>query len=105
MDQDLEKDILRRIEHPGWTTTRALLRNPHKEPEPEEVQAIEEVMRSLARRGLVTLWKLVYPEGTAALMAAARPDLILDQELESRGAWATAERIEIVAHDEDSARP
>jgi hypothetical protein len=93
MDQDLERSILKRIEHPGWTTTRALLRDPHEEPEPEEVQAIEEVMKSLARRGLVTVWKLVYSGGTAELMAAARPDLSLDEELESRWAWATAERM------------
>ncbi len=95
MDGDLEKSILKRIEHPGWTTTRALLHDPHEEPQAEEVRSIEEVMRNLARKGLVTLWRLVYSGGTAELMAAARPELALDEELESRGAWASAERIPI----------
>jgi hypothetical protein len=93
MDEDLEKHILRRLEYPGWTATRALLADPQEEPQPEEVRSIEELMKTLAGRGVVTLWRLVYADGTADLMAAARPDLALDEELESRGASARAERI------------
>ena len=51
-------------------------------------------MKSLAQRGKVALWKLVYKHEPLEFMAVSKPDMELDKELEERGAWATAHKIE-----------
>jgi hypothetical protein len=95
MLDNIEETILKRLKSPGWTTTRALQQNPNEDPSPEELRRIEEAMMRLARQGKVTLWRLVPDHVESELMVAARPGLELDRELEERGAWAKAYRIEI----------
>jgi hypothetical protein len=95
MGENIEETILKRIKSPGWTTTRAIQQDPNEDPTPEELRRIEEAMMILAKQGKVTLWRLVPDHGESELMAAARPGLELDRELEERGAWAKAHRIEI----------
>ncbi|MEJ2716277.1 MAG: hypothetical protein P8182_03935 [Deltaproteobacteria bacterium] len=95
MGEDIEETILKRIKSPGWTTTRAIQQNPNEDPTPEELRRIEAAMVRLARQGKVTLWRLVPDHGASELMAAAEPSLELDRELEERGAWAKAHRIQI----------
>lgn len=95
MGDIIEEMILQRIKSPGWTTTRAMQHDPNEDPTPEELSRIEEVMTNLAKQGKVTLWRLVADHLTSELMAAAKPGLELDRELEERGAWAKAHRIEI----------
>lgn len=56
-----------------------------------ESAAIEVVMKAMAERGLVKLWKLILFDGGEPILAAARPGLKLDEDLEQRGAWAKAE--------------
>jgi hypothetical protein len=87
----IEKMIMERIEKPGWTTTRAILKDPAGAGAPEEHAKIEAVMKDLAEQGKVRLWRLrLEQEKENELIAAARPDLELDKDLETRGAWAVA---------------
>lgn len=95
MQENLEAVILKRLEYTGWTTTRAVVLGSGDEPSEEDLQAAEIVMRQMAKKGLISIWKLVPTTGASELMAAAKPDLELDKELEQRGAWATAKRIEV----------
>ncbi|MHB8205230.1 MAG: hypothetical protein ACYDHG_16220 [Desulfomonilaceae bacterium] len=92
METDIEKKVLDRINNPGWVTTRGLLLDPASPADSEENMNIQAVMRSLSDKGLVTLWRLVLEADGTELMAAARPDLELDKDLERRGAWAKAVR-------------
>lgn len=91
MEEKIEKLILERIANPGWVTTRGILLDPQGQSAPEEHLEVEKVMVQLAQRGLVSLWRLILQDGEETLMAAARPDLELDKDLEQRGAWAWAE--------------
>jgi hypothetical protein len=95
MGENIEEKILARLKSPGWTTTRALQQDPNEDPSPEELRRIEEAMRNLAKQGKVILWRLVPDQMESELMAAARPGLELDKELEERGAWAKAYRIKL----------
>jgi hypothetical protein len=89
---EIERDILERINNPGWVTTRGVLKDSSGSlPEDEHVE-VEKIMRDLSERGLVVLWKLHITHEGISLLAAARPGYELDKELEQRGAWATAER-------------
>ncbi len=91
-NHEIEAEILRRISKPGWVATRGLITDPTDTASSEaETAAIETVMKDMAQRGLVQLWKLTLFEGGDSFLAAARPDYKLDEELESRGAWAKAE--------------
>ena len=92
MDDQIEQTIMERIERPGWIATRGVLQDPTGQQNPEEYAKVEAVMRDLAAQGKVKLWRLIMEQEDAELMAAAKPDLELDKELESRGAWATAKR-------------
>lgn len=92
MESDIEKKVLDRINNPGWVTTRGLLLDPASPADSEENLKIQAVMRLLSDKGLVTLWRLVLEADGTELMAAARPDLELDKDLERRGAWAKAIR-------------
>ena len=94
LEEDVTEAILDKIAHAGWAASRALLKNPLEEPTPEEVDTIEQAMKALAREGRVSLWRLEYKHEPLEFMAAARPDLQLDKELEERGAWATATRLD-----------
>jgi len=91
----IEKAIMDRIQQPGWVTTRGILRDPAGEAAEEEHREVEEVMRDLARRGLIKLWRLNIKDQGEVIMAAARPDLELDRDLEQRGAWAVAEPMDL----------
>jgi hypothetical protein len=93
MQEELETAILDKIERGGWTASRALAANPSEEPSPQELEEIEQAMRNLAERGAVALWRLSHHHQALVLLAASKPDLDLGAELESRGAWATAERV------------
>ena len=92
MESDIEKKILDRIKNPGWVTTRGILLDPASPADSEENMNIQAVMRSLSNKGMVTLWRLVLEADGTELMAAARPDLELDKDLDRRGAWAKAIR-------------
>lgn len=92
MESDIEKKILERIANPGWVTTRGVLTDPAGQVDSEEYQKVQTTMQSLAGKGMVTLWRLVLEADGSELMAAARPDLELDKDLERRGAWAKAVR-------------
>jgi L-fucose isomerase-like protein len=94
MEEAIEKIILERVEKPGWLTTRAVQRDPRQESFENEVAQIEAVMKRLADKGLVTLWRLILEQEGVELLAAARPGLELDKDLEQRGAWAKAVRYE-----------
>lgn len=91
METNIEELIMERITHPGWVTTRGILLDPTGNTAKEEHRLVETVMESLAERGLVTLWRLIVLDGAEELVAAARPGLQLDKDLEERGAWARAE--------------
>lgn len=91
METNIEKLIMERITHPGWVTTRGILLDPTGKSSPEEHRAVQTVMEDLAERGIVTLWRLILQEGNEELIAAARPGIQLDKDLEQRGAWARAE--------------
>lgn len=95
MQENLESVILKKLEYTGWTTTRAVVLEAGEEPSAEDLQAAESVMREMAKKGSVTIWTLVPSSGAKELIAAAKPGLELDRELEERGAWATAKRIEV----------
>ncbi len=92
MESDIEKKILDRIKNPGWVTTRGILLDPASPADSEESMNIQSVMRSLSNKGMVTLWRLILEADGTELMAAARPDLELDKDLDRRGAWAKAIR-------------
>jgi hypothetical protein len=92
MPQDFEKFILDRLTQPGWITTRGVLRDPTGQADPDDYLAVEEVMREMAAKGIVTLWKLTLDEDGKSVMAAVRPGMELDKELEQRNATAKAER-------------
>ncbi|MDA8406513.1 MAG: hypothetical protein M0T73_06620 [Deltaproteobacteria bacterium] len=92
MESDIEQKILDRIKNPGWVTTRGILLDPASPADSEESLKIQAVMRSLSDKGMVALWRLVIEADGTELMAAARPDLELDKDLERRGAWARAVR-------------
>ncbi len=92
MELDIEQKILDRIKNPGWVTTRGILLDPASPADSEESIKIQAVMRSLSDKGMVALWRLVIEADGTELMAAARPDLELDKDLERRGAWAKAVR-------------
>jgi hypothetical protein len=95
MDDKLEKAILDRVDKPGWVTTRGILLDPAGESAKEEHRRVEEAMKSLAKRGLVTLWRLNIKDQGVEVLAAAKPDLELDKDLERRGAAAVATRCEL----------
>ncbi len=89
---EIEAEIMRRITRPGWVATRGLMTDPSDAASSEkECIAIEAVMKAMAARGLVQLWKLILYDGGDVILAAARPGFRLDQDLEHRGAWAKAE--------------
>ncbi|MGC8604496.1 MAG: hypothetical protein ACP5VS_12540 [Desulfomonilaceae bacterium] len=90
MKSDIEQKILERIDNPGWVTTRGIILDPSGPANFEEYRAIEAAMRSLSDKGMVVLWRLIIEANGAELMAAARPGLELDKDLERRGAWAKA---------------
>ena len=92
MESEIERKILDRVNNPGWVTIRGILIDPTSQSDSEEYLMIQQVMRSLAERGLVTLWRLVLEADGSELMAVARPNLELDKDLENRGAWAKAFR-------------
>jgi hypothetical protein len=92
MTKEIEEVIMDRINGPGWVTTRGVLRDPSGQSNEEDYTAVEEAMKKLAEKGLVTLWKLKLEYEDAVLLAAAKPGLELDRDLEERGAAAKAER-------------
>jgi hypothetical protein len=81
------------IDRVGYRREEILL-DPTGELEQEQHREAEEAMKRLAERGLVTLWRLIVQDTEEELMAAARPGLELDRDLEERGAWARAVRYE-----------
>lgn len=94
MGKSLEQLIMDRIERPGWVSTRGILSDPGGELDQEEHVQAERAMKKLANEGRVTLWRLILHDQNEELLAAARPGLQLDKDLEERGAWATAVRYE-----------
>jgi hypothetical protein len=91
MDEKMiERVILERVQAPGWVTTRGVLRDPSGEMADEESKKVEVVMKDLASKNQVTLWKLIMQDNGAELMVAARNGLELDKDLEARNAWAKA---------------
>ncbi|MBI4964795.1 MAG: hypothetical protein HY913_16085 [Desulfomonile tiedjei] len=94
MDEKIEKIVLARIEQPGWFSTRAVLKDPRGQFSDDDLPRVEAVMKRLAEKGLVTLWRLILEQEGVELLAASRPDLELDKDLEQRGAWAKAVRYE-----------
>ena len=92
MSKGIEEAIMDRINGPGWVTTRGMLKDPSGQSTEEEVHRVEDAMKRLAEKGLVTLWRLKLEYQDAELLAAARPSLELDKDLEQRGAAAKAER-------------
>jgi hypothetical protein len=95
VESEIERKILDRINNPGWVTIRGILVDPSSQSDSEEYLMIQQAMRSLSERGLVTLWRLVLEADGSELMAVARPDLELDKDLEVRGAWAKAFRHDV----------
>ncbi len=94
MEKTLEQLVMERIDRPGWVSTRGILLDPAGDLNSEEHGRAEEAMKSLAERGLVTLWRLIIQDTEEELLAAARPGFELDKDLEERGAWAKAVRYE-----------
>ncbi|MBI5572032.1 MAG: hypothetical protein HY914_18965 [Desulfomonile tiedjei] len=94
MPQDFQKAIMQRMEQPGWVTTRGILRDPTGQADPDDYVAVEETMKELAGLGQIVLWRLIVLDDGVEMLAAARPGLELDKDLEQRGAWAKAERYE-----------
>ncbi|MDQ7783197.1 MAG: hypothetical protein RDU20_09970 [Desulfomonilaceae bacterium] len=90
IDKTIEQLVMERIDRPGWVSTRGILMDPAGDLNSEEHRRAEEVMKDLAQRGLVTLWRLVLQDTEEELLAAARPGFELDRDLEDRGAWARA---------------
>ncbi|MFH1115923.1 MAG: hypothetical protein V1792_18585 [Pseudomonadota bacterium] len=92
MDKTFEDLVMERIDRPGWVSTRGILMDPAGELDSEEHRRAEEAMKSLAARGMVTLWRLIMQDTDQEMLAAARPGFELDKDLEQRGAWAKAVR-------------
>lgn len=90
MEKEIENKIMERIQNPGWVTSRGILTDPTGQANQEEHAMVEKAMKSLADKGSVKLWTLILEADGAELIAAARPDLELDKDLERRGAWARA---------------
>lgn len=90
MRDNYEKIILERVQRPGWVSTRGVLLDPTGSAAQEEIVLVEEVMKDLASRGLVALWRLIIEGDSQELLAAAKLDLALDKDLEDRGASARA---------------
>ena len=61
-------------------------------------------MKRLEEKGLVTLWRVKLEYQDTVLMAAARPTLELDKDLEQRGAAAKAERYSSTGYHCDQER-
>ena len=95
MDKTLEELIMERIERPGWVSTRGVLQDPSGAKSEEEHKRAEQAMKDLAAQGRVTLWRLIIHDHNEELLAAARPGLELDKDLEERGAWAQAVPYEV----------
>lgn len=94
MEKSLEQLVMERIDRPGWVSTRGILLDPTGALNQEEHRQAEEAMKRLAEQGLVTLWRLIMQDTEEELLAAARPGLALDKDLEERGAWARAVKYE-----------
>ncbi len=94
MDTDLEQQILKKLEGPGWTTARGVLMEPEDRDNAELHKAVERVMREMARKGALKLWKIKYKHEPLEMIAVSVPALQLDRELEERGAWAIAEPLD-----------
>jgi hypothetical protein len=92
LPSEIEERILQRIDKPGWVATRGLVSEPDDPSAQHEYGIIEDIMKSLAHRGVVELWRISLLDGGQSYLAAARPELKLDKDLEQRGAWATAEK-------------
>ncbi len=92
MPHDYEKFILERLAQPGWVTTRGVLRDPTGQADSEDYLAVEEVMKEMAANGVLTLWTLTLEEDGRSVMAAVKPGMELDKELQQRNATAKAER-------------
>ncbi|MGB6065269.1 MAG: hypothetical protein WBG50_10695 [Desulfomonilaceae bacterium] len=92
MNQNIEEAIMERINRPGWVTTRGVLPDASGQSTEEDYRMVEEAMKSLAEKGLVTLWRLALENEPVELLAAARPGFELDKDLEQRGAYARAEK-------------
>ncbi|MBI5251970.1 MAG: hypothetical protein HY912_20955 [Desulfomonile tiedjei] len=90
MGISLEEIIMERITGPGWVATRGVVRDP-RSASSAEIEEAEQAMKNLAERGLVTLWRLILEHDGSQMLAAAKPGLQLDKDLEERGAWAKAE--------------
>ncbi len=95
MSKSIEEAIMERINGPGWVTTRGVLKDPSGQSKEEDYTMVEEAMKRLAEKGLLTLWLLKLEYEAAELLAAARPGLELDKDLEQRGAAAKAERYSV----------
>lgn len=95
MPHDYRQMILERIAHPGWVTTRGVLRDPTGQADPDDYSALEDLMKEMAAKGEIALWTLTLDEDGKSVMAAVRPDLALDQELIRRNASAKAERLSL----------
>jgi hypothetical protein len=93
LESSLEEIILDRVNGPGWVATRGVVKDP-RSADASEIEEAEQAMRNLAERGLVRLWRLTVEHDGSKMMAAGRPDLELDKDLEQRGAWARAEPYE-----------
>jgi hypothetical protein len=92
-ESEIAAAIRKRIQVPGWTTTRAILGDPAGSLPEDEHNQVAEVMRKMAAEGEVRLWRVTIQSQSSKLTAAARPDMELDTELSQREAWATAEEI------------
>ena len=92
MPHDYEKMILERMTQPGWVTTRGILGDPTGQADPEDYLELEELMKEMAANGAITLWTLTLDEDGSSVMAAVRPGIELDKELEARNAAAKAAR-------------
>jgi hypothetical protein len=95
MPHDYGQIILERIAQPGWVTTRGVLRDPTGQADPEDYLALEELMKEMAANGVVALWTLTLDEDGSSVMAAVRPGIELDKELQLRNAAAKAQRLSI----------
>lgn len=91
MSAKFEKTIMDRLVQPGWITTRGVLQDPTGQADPDDYLEVERVMKYLAEKGVIRLWKLTLEVDGATVMAAARPEMELDTELERRQAAARAE--------------
>lgn len=94
MDGDLRQLIMQKLNGPGWTSIRGVMKDPRSDLTDEEGRRVEEEMNAMAEEGIVTLWWLNIKHQNEGMLAVALPDFDLGAELEKRRAWATAERIE-----------